>query len=401
MEPCKRSVPLATGIAIHAGLSALLQRGDSDRAMAEALRAFDSELAGRQLDLDENEDMNFVAQEQRMLTMALVAAYARSALVDLLGEYVVVEVEQEESWAAADWLTFMARVDALLYSKETGDFIIQSFKSAARWGKQQDDQNRHDFQGISEGMACEARLVARWRKLRSDNPPQADSRLDGILRNLPDPPRVNGIRMEFLIKGQRTEWPEGSGRWISPSPLIYGYRLKNPVGEQRYAWRQNWKDSYGKGHRLDYRTWERFAVWECEEFGSSPEQRVIHWIGMLEGGLQQEEGAGDALRNQFVLPEVYYRSIESSRSWARQMLCQESDISKKPVDVTHPESFIGMLDDYWPMNRSRCDDYGRPCEFASLCHGGEARMRDPIATGDFVARQPNHPQEEEGEGINA
>ncbi len=406
LEPFKRSAPLATGSAIHAGLARLLEGAGLKEAVADALKSYDQELAGRQLDLQEGEDAVWVAREQRMLTMAMVMAYERAALPGLLEEYEVLEVEGEESWRPApdSWMVFMARLDALLLQKATGDFVVQSFKSAASWGKQQDDQNRHDFQGISEGMACEARLREGWKRTHlGQSYDSGTPRLEHVLAELPDPPKVMGIRMEFLLKGRRTEWPEGSGRWISPSPLIYGYRLKNPVGAQRFAWRQNWTDADGKGHRLDYRTWERFAVWEEVEFGPNPEARVQHWIQMLGEGLQAEEGAGDALGSQFVLPEVYFRDGAQSESWRRQMLAEEVRVAQRPFAVSGGGlgGFVQMLDESWPMNRSRCDDYGRPCEFASLCHGGVEQMRDPIGSGDFKWREPNHPQESDLSGSTA
>ena len=86
------------------------------------------------------------------------------------------------------------------------------------------------------------------------------------LCQLPDPPTILGVRYEYLLKGSRKENKKaqpGEPRWNQESVLVRAYKQEGITSEdRRWAWSYDWVDEGGKGRRLDYRSWQKAAVWK-------------------------------------------------------------------------------------------------------------------------------------------
>lgn len=199
----------------------------------------------------------YLLAEQRALTEALVRAYCRRRLRPLLEQFEVLEVEREGSWLLSQWggeaegtcprchlgrdtnadgdcyvchkwteeqvrtmgrvgsekkeLWFMSRPDALLRERSTHQLYLLSFKTTGSWDGRKAKDIQHDMQGLSEGVEVERRLAEWWQYMR-EHPELSVLQIRGetvplnmarFLVSLPAPPRILGVRYEFLLKGER------------------------------------------------------------------------------------------------------------------------------------------------------------------------------------------------------
>jgi hypothetical protein len=406
--------------------------------------------------LEPGEDPIYVAKEQGALVEGMLRAYNIMRLPELLKRFTVLEVEVEELWPLAEFtipgalvtqvpagvnahdpaqksklvvvenrpdlhvvLGFQARLDALLLEKDTDDLYVQSFKTAKQWDNRTDKQNQHDMQGLSEIASVELRLAKLWHAVHSagdsagdnsavDNP-VADlvAGLRGIhpellrvLKKAPAPPEIQGIRMEYLIKGARKrKQGDETGPKIQHSPLIRAWRNQGVVpGADQYAWTWEWKDEMGKKKALNWQHWKPFNVWDSIPGG------VKHWVEQMlapdEMGYSrvQKEG-GSCLEQQFVCPVPTFRHPDDMRNWFEQTKHQESEIAKQVLVLQDAirehgwgSSVVRSLLNVWfPQYRRSCD-WPDACEFTEVCFGA-AVGADPMGSGLYRARVPHHEPE--------
>jgi hypothetical protein len=402
LRKIRANIPLFIGSCVHSGLAQLLLGVDTDEAVSIALAEYDSELKRRGLELEAGEDPSYVASESKAQIEALVRVYALRALPELLQRYEVLEVEREDLWRDfAPGIGWMSRADGLLLEKETQDLYVLSFKTAAQWDSRTDRQNTHDVQGLSEVAAIEARLASDWRYLQSESSetrviPIGDRTLE-YLRSLDAPPRILGVKMVYLIKGRREQYPEDSGQWITSSHLLRGWMREGITG-QEFAWRfkwagpDTWPDSGRlKGHTLG-KGWTRFNTWEAEG-------GVKTWLELLETGTVQPD-AGDPFAACIVEPQPYYRQQSDLENWAEQTAAQETRIA---ADAAYCESVRvnGSADDLrhalntrFPQNRHSCD-YPSPCQMIGICWGDSSMLQNPLGLGLYERRESHHAPERE------
>lgn len=362
IQRTRRNVNLLTGSAVHEGLALL--PGDVDGAVAHAHGWMQDELANREIELDMNESQGAVFAEQMALTEALIRVFDRVALPKLLEDYEVIESEREECQPLAEGLELMGRVDKVVRAKDSGDLHLWSFKTAASWDQRKDKSAQRDVQGLSEAWLVEQRLQEQ----------------------------VAGVQMIHLMKGRRSEHPKGSGQWVTWNPLIRGYRKHGVVGTE-YAHSYDWQDGE-TGRRLG-KGWERFEVWAEYPGG------VKQWIEDLAGGLiQPEADPAGLLERQVIMPMPYVRDEGEQASWLTQVRAQETEIAMAVDGVqammaeAEPRLAQHSLDSSFPQYRHSCS-YPSECQFANICYGSETYRADPLATGDYEARQFNHPIEGE------
>lgn len=395
IQQARMSIPLVTGTHVHRGIEALLIGKTVDEAVKLAVTAYRAEIERRGLDIGEAEEAYFVAYEQMALVEALIRTYAIRMLPELLARYDVVEVEFEDCETMLDSgnfkLDWQAKADALLREKSSGDLYVYSLKTAAGWDKRKDRENRHDDQGLSELWTIETRMR----------------------RKDPNAPEIQGIKMDFLIKGGRKETPKDSGRYVTYNHLIRGWKRIGIVpGEDSYAWRWEYPDPANpeKKKRLSYKNWAPFNVWEEDSIGG-----VKGWIEMLSAGVVQP-GAGDPLRDAapeelrlnpgpvlFVSPVPYFRQPEHVSDWVEQTQNQEERVAVN-VELVETARKTGMVkatpdvDGYrsvlniaFPQNRRACD-WPSQCQFQSVCFEN-VFGQDPRTHGDFINRVPHHETE--------
>lgn len=423
----RATIPLATGTWTHEGLADLMvqvmelerasggdpnawQRVDVERAVKVAITGYKAEVKARGLDIELGEDGAYVADEQIALVEAMLRAYAKHGLGELMEQYRVLEVERDECWpdfvtlANGDTMTMQARADGLLQERSSGDLYILSFKTAAGWDHRKDADARHDVQGLSEAAVCERRLQNAWRGMRAADgsvPYPTDDLLQSLgvdrelhkrLAEMVDLPRIMGIQMVHLIKGRREQQGDG-GPYVTQSHLLRGW-YQDGVTERKYAWRFKWEgpDTWPdtgrlRGHTLG-KGWTKFDVWSSEEVGG-----VAGWIEMLASGAVQEE-AGNALETTYVQPLPYFRQDKDIQSWIRQTKGQEARVIKTMIDAeivraSGPEYLEAFLDDNVIQHKRSCD-FPSKCQFQEVCYGDPSMLIAPFSTGLYQPRVPHH-----------
>jgi hypothetical protein len=338
-----------------------------------------------------------VAEEQIALVEGMLRAYAIIKLPEILNEYEVMEVEFEDVWDFATFdeepIKLMARADALLREKNSNELYIQSFKTAAHYDRRAASEAEHDVQGLSEAAATEVRLAKWWQQVNKGETFKEqlgfniDTPMYKYLRACDAPPRIAGIRMEYLLKGRRMEYPEDSGIYVQYSPLIRGY-MKEGITGPEFGWKREWKDDSGSKRRLDYRTWKAFNAWE--QPGG-----IKAWIDLLATGSVQPD-AGECLPAQFVTPIPYMRQEDDLRDWYEQTVVQETQIARGLFFVEHAReegqaAFRTALNTFFPQHRRSCD-YPSKCSFVDICYGTNVKQ-DPIASGLYMPREAHHEPE--------
>jgi len=472
IAPAKKPLPLAVGGSTHVGLQHLLLGEPEDQAVAAALadfslhksalaldttesaamtpaEGFDAQVAAQARELGMSQDDPAIAElfqrqrnaaaefdgwlyaEQAALVEGMVRAYARRRLRPLLEEFEVLEVEREGQWllSTLDQLDYaplmlMSRPDALLRSRSDNSLYILSYKTAATWDIRKARDAEHDMQGLSEGVEVERRLGEWWAKIngigmygayantlpdKSCSPATYE-----FLYGLPAPPRIMGIRYEYLLKGYRSEDKDLSARfglkvWAQRSHLIRAYE-----GPQGWCWSYDFLTDEGKSSKLYYKNWRPKPVWE-----SMP---VRQWIDMLDSAEETMSGydsttgaepralgwhseaqaqgytATHPLDEVFSAPMTIYRSDDQLRDWVEQVEAQEVRVAEAVAQIEAAQDEgekRHLLNVLMPMSRRACS-YPTECAFAkSICYGGEDARRDPLATGLFKVRQPHHVPEVE------
>jgi hypothetical protein len=413
----RATIPLVTGSAVHAGLAEMLNlvlhatpdtpgawsRIDVDQCVAMALSVYQSELAGRGLDVELGEDAQWVTDEQRALIEGLVRAYAiaPTGLQALLEQYRILEVEREDVWEGFTHLgldekngrvDFQARADGLLQERGSSDLYVLSFKTASSFDYRQENSNRHDVQGLSEAAVVEKRLRGDWANRM--NAAQLGPGMDGyptlkMLCDLESEPRIMGIQMVYLIKGQRTQGEEG-GRYVTQSSLIHPWR-KEGITEAEYAWRYKWSgpdvwpdSGKPRGHTLG-KGWTRVDIWN--------DVGVKAWIDMLASGTVQSD-LGDPFEAIVNMPLPYFRQDRDVQDWIEQAQNQEARVIQdhqvlEGVRVNQPELMRSVVNAVAPGYRRSCD-WPSKCQFQEVCFGDSTMFTSPLSTGLYEIRRPHH-----------
>ena len=421
----------------------------------------------------------YLYAEQSALVEAIVRAYARRRLRPLLEQFTVLEVEREGEWELATYggsrwspnlcqrcqvgvdndgdgncgfcakvsdedaavmragreateIVFMSRPDALLLEKSSGQLYLQSFKTTSGWDVRRARDAEHDMQGLSEGVEVERRLADWWRMARSEDELPAMSsgerlelvrrygsmtpRMYDWLADLPAPPRILGIRYEYLLKGERWKDKDLAARFgfdarAQRSPLVRGYlNAGMAAGDEQWnvAWDYLKDGGTGETSKLNYRAWKSAPVWE-----SMP---IAQWVTMLDesamavsgdtGGELGYKSAAQAtgylaqhpLDEVFLAPIVIYRNDDDLRDMVEQMEAAERRTAEGVAVVTAASDEgerRSLLNRHFPQTRRACS-WPTECPYVKICYGGEDIRRDPMASGLYRIRVPNHPVEGTG-----
>lgn len=402
----------------------------------------------------------YLWQEQSALVEGMVRAYARRRLKPLLQQYEVLEVEREGDWllyaGEHEWvfddpddpeyspthckfcgrkrhedytsptqcfgIRFASRPDALLLDRESRQLYIQSFKTAASWDIRKERDAERDMQGLSEGVEVERRL-AEWHAL-IHNPFEPDNGFGfdvlekkGATRAVFDylrahdaPPRILGIRMEYMFKGDR--WRDkdltrelGIESRVQKSPLVRAYlNAGMAAGDEQWCWSYDYHKEDGSASKLYYKTWRPAAVWQ--------HMPVRKWIEMLDDTVEAvgEEGRtlgwqGPAqasgftsehpLDSVFHPPIVVFRNDDAMRDWFEQTEAGERRVAEAVEQIraeSEPAERRHLLNVLMPQSTIACS-YPSECPFIPICFGPEHVQREPMSTGRYKVRVPNHPVE--------
>jgi hypothetical protein len=408
------------------------------------------ELLGRQRNAAAEFD-DWLWREQGALVEGLVRAYARQRLGPLLEEFEVLEVEREGDWELAELreeviqespvynvlvdgaeIRFMSRPDALLRNRNDNSLYLLSYKTAATWDVRKARDAEHDMQGLSEGIEVERRLGEWWNELYHEpeqhkmicNALGISAAMYKFLVSIPAPPRILGIRYEYLLKGYRAEDRDLSARfgirvWSQRSHLLTRYVATSTpargvaayaVGDQ--CWSYDYHKEDGSTSKLSWQNWKRQSVWDggCG---------VKAWIDALDAtaetmsaydsttgaeprslgysGPAQSLGftATHPLDEVFPAPLTVYRQDDQLRDWIEQVEAQETRVveSVAAVEAANDEGERRhLLNKFFPMSRKSCS-YPSECAMVRLCFGGEDIRHAPLESGFYKIRVPNHIQE--------
>lgn len=409
--------------------------------------------------------------EQCALVEGMVRAYARRRLRPLLEEFEVLEVEREGEWelvaVAHDWvpddaddpeyspthckfcgrrghedmlastlcysLRFMSRPDALLRSRAEDSLYILSFKTAASWDVRKAKDAEHDMQGLSEGVEVERRLAEWWAQIREtekaggdwDELPDMGNATFDYLRSLPAPPRILGIRMEFLLKGSR--WKDkdlsakvGFDAWSQRSHLVRYYeatsvpRSKTEAafahGDRCWAW--DFIKSDGTESHLAWQNWRSRPAWELAggvrvwidalddaemamsayDSTTGMEPREMGWKSRAQTMGYTSQHPLDAA---FIPPITIYRNSDELLDWVEQTEYAERRVAEgvAAVNAAADEGERrSLLNQHFPMSRQACQ-WPSSCFALGLCFGSDSLRADPLSSELFKIRIPNHPVE--------
>ena len=277
-------------------------------------------------------------------------------LPKILTKYNVLKIEQEaDAWISEDIL-MMARPDAILEDKSSGELGIWSIKTTSRWNKIKELENKVDIQGLSETWTAEQALGKE----------------------------IKWVQMFYILTGPKEDTPDGP---IHNSPAYQGWVKEEGFGS-KLAHSFQWKDTGGKIQRLG-KGWRKFDV-ALEYKGGIPQ-----WIFDLHSNKIQPE-AGKVLEELFVCPPAYYRNPQDIEEWRQSTFFQEDKIKISSSSYNDPnvssETKDRILLKVFPKHRSSCIRFNRQCEMYPLCHGTAGEQEDPFNNG-FKWREVNHPQE--------
>lgn len=386
----------------------------------------------------------FLAKEQAALVEAMVRAYARRRLRPLLEEFEVLEVEREGEWELASWdicvrckgkvhwseeaegdevphnvftcsacgyslsenggkceLMFLSRPDAVLRHRGDGHLEILSYKTTGAWDQRKERDALRDMQGLSEGVEVERRLGQR----------------------------ILAIRYEYLLKGER--WrdkrlaAETGLDWArtQKSHLIRQYvavstpskgKSAGAFGVGDVCWSFDYHQEDGAASKLAWQNWDSRPVWEqpggvkawidlldASAVTMSGEDSTVGMAPREMGWSGPAQAVGLTARHPldavFVAPMTVYRNDDDLRDMVEQVEAQEVGIAEAVAVVGgagNEDQRRSLLNRHFPQTRRACE-YPATCAMTRICWGGEEIRRDPVATGLFVPRVPNHPREAE------
>lgn len=383
----------------------------------------------------------YLLAELSALTEGMVRAWSRRRWRGVLEQFEVLEVEHEGEWELARWqdehdlgchssacdidhshsIHFLSRHDALLLERQTGYLYLQSFKTTGSWDRRKEMDAAVDMQGLSEAVDVERRFGEAWQiihemqveGMNTENVAEfgrvkqlVSPRVAQWLSTLPDPPQILGVRYEYILKGSRKKDKKDAmnpDRYVQESILCRAYKQEGITSDdRRWAWTYDWHDETGKGRRLDYRSWQKAAVWK--------HVKVADWIDLLdqgkvqEGALNEQGEPLDALAEQFVPVLTVYRNSDEMLDLLEQMEASEIQIAKDVEEVRRAEREEGAggkrsaLNRLFSQSRAACSWPGL-CQYRStptqpgFCFGGPDPFNDPSVLERFQAREPNHPKE--------
>ena len=378
----------------------------------------------------------YLAEEQASLVESIVRAYARRRLRPLLDQFEVLEVEREGEWClwedsytdaetrvdVEQQIWFQSRPDALLLERDSRQLYLLSFKTTAGWDTRKARAAEHDMQGLTEGIDIERRLGDWYVGIYAGKYNSGDRRPEGMsrqmfdfLNHLPAPPRILGVRYEYLLKGSRWTDKDLTARFgfecrSQRSHLVRAYKGQGKSAALGLNWSWDYLKEGGEVSKLSWQNWKSVPVWE--------QMTVKEWIDLLDdttmtmagedatvGMAPRELGwqsaaqatgftATHPLDEVFLPPIVVYRNEDDLRDLVDSLEYQERQIVEHLAEI-NVASDDGerrhLLNQYFPMNRQSCE-YPSRCSFVGICYGGEDIRRDPVASGLFQPRTKNHPE---------
>lgn len=461
LSPEKQSLELLIGTVFHRGRQHLLEHCRThhpdgkfddqciDEAVEVARELWVEELGKKSLWLHSGEEarLSDIIAEQECLFEGLIRAWAIRRLPQILEEYDILEVEQEEVFENfSPLVTWLGKADALYKRKSDGAIIVDSAKTASTYPEVTERNILHDMQGISEWVAVEDRLKRWWEDCQRYFSVLQDSISTEIdISNWPswmqekwnkdigtaiqffhwmisllEPPKVYAVQYDFALKGQRRKenYDDPAADYVQNSFLCHPWKkdslvtfnLSGSIGTtgDEYMWlRQPAKGRLPK-------EWRRINIWE--DIG------IKTWVEMLaRGNVQPQFGdpflitkdefgkmtagvlytpplvirtefekAEWLISTKFFAEKIYeYRDIVLEYEFAIQFAESEVELAAR---IKAYEEHLWRL---FPKNTLSCHDfYGKDCQFVVHCHE-MLGLQELEQSGYFSVRDPHHEVEKQ------
>lgn len=420
------SLPLVTGTYIHEGIAEiclwLLEARHStgfqpDLAPDEVIRWAANTMVEKYLQvvnkrgilgmLQDNEDQILAVQrvikEQVTLIEGLIWTWAAYRLPEILNEYLIVAVEEEEEYVlgctpncglgdgiggfgdhavrACGGIGLQSRPDLLLERKLDHAYCYTELKTSSTAKREWANSFERKQQLIIGVQGAEKR--------------------HGV--------EITHCRIEGLIKGQRKrDYPYSADMpKTQQNSLCYGYyEAANPPLVMFGDWKpahtyfdaEGMKFTVPKGKNNHYK---RTAIWEppqAEAFPGCPEgmSRVEYWVKYLANvypmHLQKSLHAIGPLPKRTDMIEKANRAvITEERLWQDRLWKIYEWQTNNPGRGFGDDLFMQFVETVVPRSWN-CDPFGpdHPCPNQVICHEQIDAWRQPIESGLFIYRTPHH-----------
>ena len=341
------SFPLLTGTYVHKLLEKV-PTGDWEAAIPIVLGHYEGSASIN--NPDPTEDYLFLVEEQCALVEALIRGFVALRWPRLEREYKVLEVEKEYTLDLGSGVKLMTRLDWLVERKSDKRLYIVNFKTTKEANHFWVKQWPYDMQTISEVLPVEAER--------------------GV--------KLGGVLIEGLVKGRKSvQYPRDSGNWYHSNVLTWAWRKAGspPMEEEQWASRYEWEED-GRKRRLG-KGWQRVPAWRDYPGGI---KAWVEWV------LANDPGAAESC---FVTIPPILRDEHEIEEWKLAVVNQENEIRTGREAVQADPTLLPIL---FPKHTAN-GNCVRPseCPFLDCCWGVSGD--DPLGTGRYQRRVPNHPQE--------
>lgn len=410
------SIPLAAGIHYHGALAHLLEyvhHYDAlppDTVVRDGIRlahqAYDQVITARGLaGLDQGQRLEDVVREQKTLIEGFVWAYRLSLLPWIHEQARVISVEHEDAKVigctcglgdfvgtiaehearGCEGIGFQYRLDLLTeYRQRPGVVSYWEFKGTGQTGERWDTQ--------WETMP-QFPLGALMEQDRIGHP-------------------IHEAWVVGLIKGRREgdtynpETKRREGELRQQSVLCYGYKkpANPPLEEEDWQAEYEYRDEFGKGHRLG-KAYQKTGIWELaplmaasplvglQNFGDvSPSEFWCKWMPQ-EVLAKQIALVGPLQVSQVLLHDIVEEVVAEEQRWKGILWELYQALEAGGFDWTGP-TYQAALRRLVPRNFTACRRYGKrhQCQFVPECFYHEG-WQDPLGSGQFIVRRPHHAAE--------
>ena len=368
--------PLATGIAIHSALEAILRawkdpaahsnspKFDYPAIIGPSVDAYREIVTHRGLEGYASDE----AWDQVALAEALPLAYARVCEDWFKEEFDLLSIEEEMPHPVNDSLTWMTRSDFVTYVKTLGTHAVHDFKSASSWYPDNETQWRDNLQMMVNGYVAGKKL--------------------GV--------PVTHYYIHILVKGNKR----------SPSPIVKPwYQPANPPMQI-------------EDFRFKYKTVDPNSgknIYTPKSYQRTPVRDIVGDDNV--GKFVMETVPLDALRDSIIVigpfgidnakVEKFLRGLpwHEQRWQARMERIEDEWLSKEgfplaagPLDTLWTtqwpkRDFQNFLDEQFPRTYDCFKFGGQKCGYYNLCHE-QPGWDNPLGNGEYEARTPHHTTEE-------
>lgn len=425
MQRKAQSIPLVTGSYTHLAVQLILQwlmdarqtsGSQPDTAPDEVIRwAIQESILKYRRVVEKRGILTLVAddeatlakltllhKEQEYLIQGMIWAWALVRLPLYLQDYVIISVEEEESYVTGctcalgnglgeiedheirgcNGIGILSRPDVLGQRKSDGVYGYTEFKTASVAKKRWNDSWERKQQFLLGILGAERR--------------------HGV--------EISHAWVEGLIKGQRKpDYPytEDMPR-LQQSLLCYAYFKPGipPTSENEWRPGYSYYDLEGIKHTADKKQgYRKVALWEHPEevsFPGKPEEMTVseYWCKILAAdfpmSLQKCVSLIGPIPKQRHQIEKALRSMEAEETLWQDRLWRIYEFSTQTGKQWGDDEFMEFVETVVPRSWN-CDPFGpdHPCPNIPVCHPVTDDWRRPIDTGLFVYRAPHHLAEAE------